>query len=77
MVRVLTTLDWLEARLDPAGFQPGCISVQDIALACLILWAESRGPIAWRGRPNTEALVARLEERDSFRATAPRPHALK
>jgi glutathione S-transferase len=26
MVRVLTTLDWLEARLDPAGFQPGCMA---------------------------------------------------
>lgn len=77
MVRVLTTLDWLEARLDPAGFQPGHVSVQDIALACLILWAESRGPIDWRGRPRIEALVDRLERRSSFAATAPRPHVLK
>lgn len=77
MSRVLATLDWLEARLDgTAGFQPGHISVQDIALAVFILWTESRGPIAWRGRPRTEALVARLETRASFQATAPRPHSL-
>jgi glutathione S-transferase len=77
MVRVLKALDWLEARLDPDGFQPGRISVQDIALACLILWAESRWPIQWRGRPHMESLLARLERRDSFRATVPRPHALR
>jgi glutathione S-transferase len=77
MVRVLATLDWLEARMGPEGFHPGIISVQDIALACLILWAESRGPIAWRGRPRTEAMVGLLEGRPAFAATTPRPHQLK
>lgn len=77
MVRVLATLDWLEARMGTEGFHPGVISVQDIALACLILWAESRGPIAWRGRPRTEAMVALLEGRPAFVDTAPRPHRLK
>jgi glutathione S-transferase len=77
MVRVLATLDWLEARIGPDGFLPGVISVQDIALACLILWTESRGPIDWRGRPGIEAMVARLEGRPAFTATVPRPHVLK
>lgn len=77
MVRVLATLDWLEARIGPDGFQPGVISMQDIALACLILWSESRGPIAWHGRPRIEALVGRMAARPSFAATVPRPHVLK
>ena len=76
MLRVTTTLDWLEARIGADGFQPGIIAVQDIALACLLLWTESRGPIAWRGRPRIEALVAKLQSRPSFSATEPRPHNL-
>ncbi len=75
--RVIRVLDWLERRITGDGFQPGTISVQDIALACFILWSESRGPIAWRGRPGIEAMVARLQGRESFRTTAPRPHVLK
>jgi hypothetical protein len=77
MLRVYNTLDWLQARMDTAGFQPGLISVQDIALSCFILWSESRGPIDWRGRPKIEALITRLESRLSFVATVPRPHQLK
>lgn len=77
MERVLDTLDWLEARLTEDGFQPGHVAVQDIALLCFILWSESRGQIAWRGRQRTEALVARLSERPSVRATTPRPHVLR
>ena len=76
MERVAATLDWLEDRLGGGGFLPGVISVQDIALACFILWTESRGPIPWRGRPRIEALVALLEPRPSFQATTPRPHVL-
>ncbi len=77
MVRVLRTLDWLGARMEEGCFQPGLISVQDIALTCFILWTETRGPIAWRGRPQIEMLVRKLEGRHSFLATAPRPHQLK
>jgi hypothetical protein len=43
----------------------------DVAVACFILWSEVRGPIAWRGRPRLESLVAGLEPRPSFRSTAP------
>jgi hypothetical protein len=77
MTRALRTLDWLATRMREDCFQPGILSVQDIALASFILWTESRGPIAWRGRPQIEKLIGRLEKRASFVATVPRPHALK
>lgn len=77
MLRALRALDWLEKRLQDARFQPGRVSVQDIALAAVILWTESRGAIAWRGRPQLERLVGGLAGRTSFVATAPRPLELK
>jgi glutathione S-transferase len=77
MVRALRTLDWLEARMQEGGFQPGHICVQDIALAAFILWTESRGAIEWRGRPKIERLVGSLEGRSSFVRTTPRPNPLK
>lgn len=60
MVRVLTTLDWLEARMGTEGVHPGVISVQDVGLACLVLWNGSRGEIAWLGRPRIEAMIHKL-----------------
>jgi glutathione S-transferase len=77
MARALRTLDWLEKRMQDGCFQPGIISVQDIALACFILWTESRGPIDWRGRPQIESLIGNLEGRTSLVTTTPRPHRLK
>jgi glutathione S-transferase len=77
MVRALRTLDWLETRMQEGGFQPGHICVQDIALTAFILWTESRGAIAWRGRPKIERLVGSLEGRPSFVKTTPRPNPLK
>ena len=73
MLRVYRTLDWLEQRATRGGFWPSAISVQDVVLACLILWSESRGPIQWRGRPKLEGIVSRLECRPSFTSTAPLP----
>lgn len=77
MLRALRTLDWLENRMRDASFQPGHVSVQDVALAAIILWTESRGSIAWRGRPQMERLVDTLASRASFAATVPRPHNLQ
>lgn len=71
--RVRRALDWLEARALPAGFLPGGLSVQDIALAAILLWIEARGGFAWRGRPKLEAIVRRCDERASFLATRPQP----
>ena len=73
MDRVLRTLDWLEARARPTGFLPDVLSVQDIALACFVLWTEARGAIAWRGRSSLETIVATCDERQSFAETAPQP----
>ena len=77
LLRVYRTLDWLQARMDVAGFFPDRISVQDVALACFILWTESRRPIDWRGRRRIESLIEKLERRPSFVVTVPRPHQLK
>jgi glutathione S-transferase len=71
--RVERTLDWLESIAAPSGFLPDVLSVQDIALSCFILWTEARGPIAWRGRPKLEAIVANCANRSSFLATGPPP----
>jgi len=73
--RIAATLDWLESRARPEGVLEGGLSLPDIAIACLIFWTESRGPIPWRGRPKLEALLDRLATRPSFRATPPRPSA--
>lgn len=73
LIRALRTLDWLETCMEEQGFQPGHISVQDIALAAFILWTESRGAISWRGRPKIVHLIGALEGRASFVATVPRP----
>lgn len=77
MTRALRTLDWLANRMKDGCFQPGIISVQDIALASFILWTESRGPVDWRGRPQIEGLIGNLEGRTSFVTTTPRPLQLK
>ena len=73
MERVQRTLDWLESRATGAGFLPDCVSVQDIVLACFILWSEARGTIPWRGRSSLESIVATCSERPSFLATKPQP----
>jgi glutathione S-transferase len=73
MERVLRTLDWLEKQSGKEGFWPAEISIQDVVLACLILWSEARGAIEWRGRPKLENIVRRLETRPSFTSTAPQP----
>ena len=71
--RALRTLDWLEERAGPDGFQPGRLSVQDIALTAILLWIDARGGFPWRGRPKLEAIVAACAARPSFAATGPQP----
>jgi glutathione S-transferase len=73
MERVYRTLDWLEKRATDQGFWPDTLSTPDVVLACIILWSEARGAIAWRGRSRLEGIVARLTERPSFAATVPLP----
>jgi len=71
--RVAKTLDWLEVRAGPDGFLPGVLSVQDIALGCILLWVDARGGFAWRRRPHLEKIVHRCAERSSFANTEPQP----
>jgi glutathione S-transferase len=66
-------MGWLEEQLpdDRSGFLPGCVSIQDIFLACHIRFAENR-PIGVDARVPSyrriSGLLARLDERASFRA---------
>lgn len=70
--RIGAILQWLEARVTPEGFVPGVLSIQDLNAAILLQWLDFRQPVAWRGQyPRLEALVARYENRPSFRATQP------
>lgn len=71
--RVVHTLDWLESRCGEAGFLPDVMSVQDIALACILLWVDARGGFPWRGREKIEAIVAVCAPRPSFADTRPQP----
>jgi glutathione S-transferase len=65
-------LGWLEGQLDDAasGFLPGCLSLQDIFLACHLRFVENR-PLDLDPRladfPKIAALLARLDQRPSFR----------
>ena len=66
-------LAWLSNALPGAdeGFLPGVVSVQDIFLACHLRFIENRplGLDPELGRfPKIEALLARLDERESFQA---------
>lgn len=71
--RVASTLDWLEDHASSKGFLAGTLSIQDIALSCLLLWTDARGGFAWRNRPKIEAIVSSCAVRPSFLATAPQP----
>lgn len=67
--RVQKTLDWLAPRISSE------ISVPGVALAALLLWAESRKPIDHPVPEALERLVQTLRDRSSFAETEPRPWA--
>jgi len=73
-LRVQNGLDWLEDRAETwlTGDEP---NVCDYALACLLLWSDSRHPITWRNRAKLAGIVDRLAERPSFQSTVPAPMA--
>lgn len=62
-------LDWLEMNVTDEGFAPGWFSIMDIAVICPLIFCETRGVAAWRGRPRLEALVARYQGRPSLLTT--------
>jgi len=71
--RLPHVIRWLEDQLpdDPSGFLPGCISIQDIFLACHLRFTENR-PIGINAHTSNHqrisGLLSRLDERASFRA---------
>jgi glutathione S-transferase len=67
--RIERCLDWLEETVTDEGFAPGWFSIMDIAFICPMIFCETRGIMAWRGRPRLEALVARYQARPSLLAT--------
>ncbi len=71
--RVQYILDWVEPLTfsEQEGFFPGVISIQDIALACYLMYIDKRPiGIEWRvpNRPRNAALHDRLAARPSFSA---------
>jgi len=71
--RLPHVMRWLEDQLpdDRSGFLPGCVSIQDIFLACHLRFAEKR-PIGIDAHaskhPRISGLLSRLDARASFRA---------
>lgn len=71
--RLPHVMNWLEEQLpdERSGFLPGCLSIQDIFLACHLRFAENR-PIGVGAKlsnhPKISGLLARLDRRPSFRA---------
>ena len=67
-------LSWLEGELPGVneGFLSGCLSVQDVFLACHIRFAGARPlglTLGMDAFPKTHALLLRLDERESFATT--------
>jgi len=74
ILRAQKTLDWLEAQAGEWLIRNE-INVCDYALACIILWAESRMGIQWRDRKKLAAIVDKLQERPSFKRIALEPYS--
>jgi glutathione S-transferase len=70
--RVQTCLSWIEERSETWlwGDEP---NICDYALACILLWSDSRRPFDWRHNTNIAIIVDKLKERPSFAETAPPP----
>jgi glutathione S-transferase len=71
--RLNSCLDWLDAHATAQGFWPGTFSVMDIAMICPLHYAETRGVIHWRDRPNLAALYERWSRRAAVCETAEAP----
>ena len=71
-MRVERTLDWLEARCG-TWMMNDSVSVCDYALACILLWSDSRCPFEWRNRTKIARIVEELSTGDSFAQTVPSP----
>ena len=71
-MRVNHTLAWLEGQCDKWLIDDR-VSVCDYALACLLLWSDSRSPFNWRQYTKITRIVEELSCSDSFAQTVPNP----
>ena len=71
-MRVNHTLAWLEGQCDKWLIDDR-VSVCDYALACLLLWSDSRSPFNWRQYTKITRIVEELSYSDSFAQTVPNP----
>ena len=71
-MRIDHTLVWLEKQCEKWLVNEK-VSVCDYALACLLLWSDSRSPVDWRKHPKITRIVEELSSGDSFAQTVPNP----
>ncbi|MDA9329740.1 glutathione S-transferase family protein [Amylibacter sp.] len=71
-MRIDHTLAWLEKQCEKWLVNEK-VSVCDYALACLLLWSDSRSPVDWRKHPKITRIVEELSSGDSFAQTVPNP----
>ena len=71
-MRVNHTLAWLEGQCNKWLIDDK-VSVCDYALACLLLWSDSRSPFNWRQYTKITRIVEELSYSDSFAQTVPNP----
>ena len=71
-MRIDHTLAWLEKQCEKWLVNEK-VSVCDYALACLLLWSDSRCPVDWRKHPKITRIVEELSSGDSFAQTVPNP----
>ena len=71
-MRINHTLAWLDGQCDKWLIDDR-VSVCDYALACLLLWSDSRSPFNWRQYTKITRIVEELSYSDSFAQTVPNP----
>ena len=71
-MRINHTLAWLDGQSEK-WLIGDKVSVCDYALACLLLWSDSRSPFNWRKYSKITRIVEELSYNDSFARTVPNP----
>ena len=71
-MRINHTLAWLDGQSEK-WLIGDKVSVCDNALACLLLWSDSRSPFNWRKYSKITRIVEELSYSDSFARTVPNP----
>ncbi|MGI9395680.1 MAG: glutathione S-transferase family protein [Boseongicola sp.] len=70
LLRFSSFLNWLETQNE--DLNQG-LTLVNVALACILLWAEARGGPDWRENTKIQGVVDDLAQRTSFTETEPQP----